>query len=196
MHLGAELARQDIALVYGGAARGLMGLMADSALAGGGTVIGVITRALVDREVAHRDLSQLEVVETMHERKARMGELADAFVMLPGGFGTYEEFVEAVTWNELGIHSKPCGILNIDGFFDGLLALVARAVDDRFIRPEHALIVQTDVEPAPLLEALRAYEPGTIDKRLDPGQRGSPVVCPSRCSTTMWRTWSFSAMRS
>ena len=127
--LGTMLADAGIGLVYGGASVGLMGVVADAVLASGGRVTGVITESLADHEIAHRGLTRLDVVRTMHERKARMAELSDAVIMLPGGFGTYEEFMEAVTWVHLGIHDKPCGVLNVDGFFDHLLRFLAHAVD-------------------------------------------------------------------
>ncbi len=132
--LGAGLAERGIGLVYGGASVGLMGEVADAALAAGGRATGVITESLAGHEIAHAALSDLHVVTTMHERKALMSELSDAFVMLPGGFGTCEEFMEAVTWTQLGIHDKRCGILNVDGFFDTLLAFLGHAVDQGFIR--------------------------------------------------------------
>jgi uncharacterized protein (TIGR00730 family) len=146
--LGATLAERNIGLVYGGASVGLMGVVADAALEAGGRVTGVITESLADHEIAHQGLAQLEVVHTMHERKARMAELSDAFIMLPGGFGTYEEFMEAVTWVQLGIHDKPCGILNIDAFFDDLLKFVSLAVELEFIQPQLAgrIVVDADLE--------------------------------------------------
>jgi uncharacterized protein (TIGR00730 family) len=146
--LGTELARRGIGLIYGGASVGLMGVLADAVLAAGGTATGVITEALAGHEIAHGELDRLHVVDTMHERKALMSELSDAFLMAPGGFGTYEEFLEAVTWAQLGLHDKNCGILNVDGFFDGLLAFFARAVESGFIRQRQfdALVVSDDVE--------------------------------------------------
>ena len=131
--LGAALAERDIGLVYGGASVGLMGVVADAVLAGGGRVTGVITESLADHEIAHHGLSRLDVVPTMHQRKARMSELSDAVIMMPGGVGTYEEFIEAVTWVHLGIHAKPCGILNVDGFYDHLLTFLSYAVERGFI---------------------------------------------------------------
>jgi uncharacterized protein (TIGR00730 family) len=123
--LGQGLARRGIGLVYGGASVGLMGLVADAAIAAGGTATGVITEALAGHEIAHTQLDRLHVVTTMHERKALMSELSDAFVMAPGGFGTYEEFLEAVTWAQLGLHDKRCGVFNVEGYFDDLLAFFA-----------------------------------------------------------------------
>jgi uncharacterized protein (TIGR00730 family) len=132
-HLGAALAQRDIGLVYGGASIGLMGVVANAVLNGGGRVTGVITESLADHEIAHPGLGRLDIVPTMHERKARMSELSDAVIMLPGGVGTYEEFLEAVTWVHLGIHAKPCGILNVDGFYDHLLTFLSHAVERGFI---------------------------------------------------------------
>lgn len=165
--MGAELASQGLDLVYGGASRGLMGAVADAALLKGARVTGVITKELVASEVAHTGLSSLEVVDTMHDRKARMAELSDAFVMLPGGFGTLEEFIEAVSWAQLGIHTKPCGLLNVNGFFNPLLAFIERAVAECFLRAEHAEMIQVADSPAELVRALRASLPVALDKRID-----------------------------
>jgi uncharacterized protein (TIGR00730 family) len=152
--LGRTMAARDIGLVYGGASVGLMGVVADAVLSANGRVVGIITESLADHEIAHGDLSRLEVVASMHERKARMAALSDAVIMLPGGFGTYEEFMETVTWVHLGIHDKPCGVLNVDGFFDHLLTFLAHAVDLGFIAPDllNSLVVSGD--PAVLLDAL------------------------------------------
>jgi uncharacterized protein (TIGR00730 family) len=152
--LGTMVAEAGIGLVYGGASVGLMGVVADAALAAGGPVTGVITESLADHEIAHSGLTRLDVVRSMHERKARMAELSDAVIMLPGGFGTYEEFMEAVTWVHLGIHDKPCGVLNVEGFFDHLLRFLTHAVSMEFIPAPLVddLIVSDD--PATLLGAL------------------------------------------
>ena len=168
---GATLARRGIRLIYGGGDVGLMGALADGVLSGGGDVHGVITRALEAKEIAHRGLGTLEVVETMHERKARMADMADAFVMLPGGFGTWDEFCEAVTWTQLGVHSKPCGVLEVAGYFDPLRALVEGATREGFIRPEHAGLVVMDSDPAALLDRLALWEPVRLDRWLDRRQR-------------------------
>jgi uncharacterized protein (TIGR00730 family) len=154
---GASLAARDIGLVYGGASIGLMGVVADAVITAGGRVTGVITESLAEHEIAHLTLTKLEVVASMHERKARMSALSDAFVMLPGGFGTYEEFMESVTWAQLGIHDKPCAILNVNGFFDELLAFLEHAVAMGFIKSErvHGLVVTDDVTS--LLDALAAW---------------------------------------
>ena len=152
----AELVRRRIGVVYGGAGVGLMGVLADAVVSGGGEAIGVIPGALVDREIAHPGLTKLHVVESMHERKAMMASLADAFVALPGGFGTFEEFCEAVTWTQLGLHQKRCGLLNVAGFYDSLLALFDRAVLDGFLKPQNRALVASEADPAALLDRLSA----------------------------------------
>jgi hypothetical protein len=157
--LGALLAERRIGLVYGGASVGVMGAVADAVLTGGGEVIGVIPKALVRRELAHDHLTELRVVESMHERKALMAELSDAVIALPGGFGTFEELFETITWSQLGIHRKAVGVLNVAGFYDSLLALVQHTVDEGFVPPEHlGLILKAD-EPEALLDLLIGYEP-------------------------------------
>jgi hypothetical protein len=152
--LGTLLAERGIGLVYGGASVGLMGCVADAVLASGGRATGVITESLADHEIAHAGLTRLDVVGTMHERKARMAELSDAVIMAPGGFGTYEEFMEAVTWVHLGIHEKPCGVLNVDGFFDHLLRFLAHAVRAGFIPPSLVDNLIVADEPGVLLDTL------------------------------------------
>jgi uncharacterized protein (TIGR00730 family) len=152
---GRRLAEAGVTIVYGGGKIGLMGAVADAALAAGGTVIGVIPQRLADREVAHGGLTELHVVASMHERKMRMAELADAFIALPGGYGTFEEFWEAVTWTQLGIHRKPCGLLNLDGFFDPTLAQIDRAVTEGFISRENRSLVIADDDVDGLIESLR-----------------------------------------
>jgi uncharacterized protein (TIGR00730 family) len=151
---GKLLAERRLGLVYGGGKIGLMGELADAALRHGGNVTGVITRHLEAREVAHLGLTQLRVVETMHERKAVMGELADAFVVLPGGMGTLDEMFEVATWAQLGIHSKPVGLLNVRGYFQLLDQFLARAVEEHFLRPEHRALVEICDEPVELLDLL------------------------------------------
>jgi uncharacterized protein (TIGR00730 family) len=146
--LGRELARRDITLVYGGSSIGLMGVLADAALAGGGRAVGVIPQSMVDREIAHRGLTQLHVVGSMHERKARMAGLADAFILLPGGFGSWDEFCEIVTWSQLGLHRKPCGIANVLDYYGPLLAQAARAVSERFVTEKS--LAEIVVEPDPV----------------------------------------------
>ncbi len=162
--MGEALARRGIGLVYGGGGIGLMGVLADAALSAGGEVIGVIPEALVVREVAHGGLTDLRVVASMHERKALMAELADAFVALPGGFGTLEEFCEALTWAQLGIHRKPCGLLNVEGFFDPLLSLFDHAVRERFVSPDHRSLVVVEDDPDRLLDALKYWEPPALER--------------------------------
>jgi uncharacterized protein (TIGR00730 family) len=164
---GAELARRGIGLVFGGGSVGLMREVADAALAGGGEVIGVIPEALVAMEVAHHGLADLRIVGSMHERKALMAELADAFVALPGGFGTLEEFCEVLTWSQLGLHAKPCGLLNVEGYYDPLLALFDHAVEERFVHPQHRGMVLRAASPGPLLDALAAYEPPVVEKWIE-----------------------------
>src|SRR3954470_20138266 len=157
--LGALLAERRIGLVYGGASVGMMGAVADAALRGGGEVIGVIPQALVQRELAHDHLTELRVVESMHERKALMAELSDAMIALPGGFGTFEELFETITWSQLGIHQKAIGILNVGGFYNGLLALVEHAIDEGFALPEHRGLIVSSPEPDALLDLILGYEP-------------------------------------
>jgi uncharacterized protein (TIGR00730 family) len=159
--LGDQLAGRGIRLVYGGGHVGLMGTVADAVLAGGGEAHGVITRALQAKEIAHTGLTSLQVTETMHERKAAMADAADAFVMLPGGFGTLDEFFEVLTWTQLGIHAKPCGILDVAGYFDPLRALFDGAVAGGFVRPAHRDMVIIDSDPARLLDRLAAWTPVT-----------------------------------
>ena len=165
---GTALARRGVELVYGGGRIGLMGAVADAALAAGGNVIGVIPKALVTREIAHLDLKDLRVVATMHERKALMAELADAFVALPGGFGTLEEFCEVLTWAQLGLHRKPCGLLNTDGFYDSLLAFLDHAAAEQFIRAQHRRMLVVENDPERLLDLLANARPPEPDERLKP----------------------------
>jgi uncharacterized protein (TIGR00730 family) len=146
--LGQALAQRELGLVYGGARVGLMGVVADSVLGAGGKVTGVLPRFMADKEVAHYGLTELIEVDSMHERKAKMAERADAFVVLPGGFGTLEEMMEVLTWAQLGLHRKPCGLLNIDGYYDPLCTQIDYAVRDGFLKPAHReiLIVEDDVD--------------------------------------------------
>lgn len=161
---GVLLAKSDIALVHGGGHVGLMGIVADAVLAGGGKAIGVIPRMLWDREVGHRNLSELHIVETMHERKAMMASLSDAFVALPGGLGTLEEIFEVWTWAQLGIHRKPLGFLDVLGFYAPLLSSLDRAVDAGFVRAQHRSMAIVDVDPASLLRRLSEYSPPVVAK--------------------------------
>jgi uncharacterized protein (TIGR00730 family) len=165
--MGATLARHHLGLVYGGGNIGLMGVVADTVLAEGGQVIGVIPQALVDKELAHRGVTELHVVRSMHERKAMMAELADAFIALPGGFGTLDEFCEILTWAQLGFHRKPCGLLNVNGFFDPFLSQIQHAVESRFIRDEHRALIHVEPTSEPLLRRLLIAHPPAIHKWID-----------------------------
>jgi hypothetical protein len=169
--LGRTLAERGIRLVYGGGHVGLMGTVADAVLGNGGKVHGVITRALQEMEVAHTGLDSLQVVETMHERKAAMADAADAFVMLPGGFGTLDEFFEVLTWTQLGIHVKASGILDAAGYFAPLRAFMDGAVNAGFVQPAHRDMVVVDDEPARLLDRLAAWTPVTVSKLLHRAER-------------------------
>jgi uncharacterized protein (TIGR00730 family) len=169
--LGAELVRRNMGLVYGGGNVGLMGVLADAVLGAGGEAIGVIPENLMAREVGHRGLTKLHIVGSMHERKALMADLSDAFVALPGGFGTLEEFCEVVTWSQLGLHAKPCGILNVMGFYTPLLEMFNHAVAERFLKPENRALVLARESPADLLQAVEAWRPVRVEKWLDRGTR-------------------------
>ncbi|WAL61913.1 LOG family protein [Thermocoleostomius sinensis] len=162
--LAQVLVQRQIELVYGGGRVGLMGIIADAVLAAGGKAIGVIPKALADKEVAHAGLSQLHLVSSMHERKALMADLADGFIAMPGGYGTFEEFCEVLTWTQLGIHQKPCGLLNVAGFYDLLLSMLDHATAEQFIRPMHRSLVLDAADPSELLDELAAFQPLTLDK--------------------------------
>jgi uncharacterized protein (TIGR00730 family) len=157
--LGTLLAARRIGLVYGGGRVGLMGVLADAALAAGGEVIGVIPRALATKEIAHDGVSELRVVASMHERKAEMAALADGFVALPGGFGMFEELLEVVTWAQLGLHAKPIGILNVAGYFDAFHVLVERAIEERFVHPGYRALLTYAENAEDLLDAMRRWRP-------------------------------------
>jgi len=157
--LASLLVRRGIDLVYGGGNVGLMGVLADTVLASGGKVTGVIPESLMAREVGHLGLTELRVVSSMHERKAVMSDLSDAFIALPGGFGTLEEFCEVVTWSQLGIHEKPCGLLNVDGHYDPLLRLFDDAVREGFLHPDNRALVLDDDAPERLLEKMAQFTP-------------------------------------
>jgi uncharacterized protein (TIGR00730 family) len=169
--LGRTLAERKLRLVYGGAAVGLMGALADAALAAGGIVVGVIPEALVQREIAHSGLSEFHPVASMHARKARMADLADAFIALPGGAGTLEEFFEIWTWAQLGHHRKPVGLLNVDGFFDLLLPFLDHQRQERFMRQEHRDMLLTDTNAARLLDRFETYIPPNVEKWIRTGER-------------------------
>ena len=165
--LGQSLVRRGFELVYGGARVGLMGAVADSVLASGGHVTGVIPQALVDREVAHTGLSDLRVVSSMHERKALMADLSDGFVALPGGWGTLEELFEVLTWAQLGLHRKPCGLLNVDGYFDPLLTFLQHAVTEGFVKAEFERMLPVEASADTLLDRFAACEPPQLRKWID-----------------------------
>src|SRR4249919_1896970 len=156
--MGSLLAKRGIGLVYGGGHVGLMGVIADACLAGGGEVIGVIPQSLADREIAHGGLTDLRIVDSMHTRKAMMADLSDAFIAMPGGVGTFEEFFEAVTWTQLGLHRKACGLLNVDGFYSSLEGFIDRVVAEGFIKPLHRGVIVVDGDPTRLLDRLIATD--------------------------------------
>ena len=165
--MATELVNRKIGLVYGGSKVGLMGVLADAVLGAGGEAVGVIPKNLMEREVGHAGLSKLHVVQSMHERKALMADLSDAFIALPGGFGTLEEFCEVVTWSQLGLHAKPCGILNVLEYYSPLLAMFDHAVEERFLKPENRALVLARASPAELLRALEEWRPLRVEKWLD-----------------------------
>lgn len=164
---GALLAERGLTLVYGGSRVGLMGRLADAALDAGGEVVGVIPRALTAREVAHEGLTELHVVDSMHERKALMAELADGFLALPGGLGTLEEFFEVLTWSQLGLHRKPCGLLDVGGYFEALVRFLDHAVTQGFLAETHRRMIQVDSEPEALLRRLDSYEPPRLPRWIE-----------------------------
>ncbi len=165
--LGKILANSGLDLVYGGGNVGLMGEVANSTLKNGGKVIGVIPKALSDKELSHKGLTELHVVNTMHERKAMMSELSDAFIALPGGIGTLEEFFEVMTWAQLGFQKKPCGLLNVRGYYSHIINFMDHMADERFIRLEHRGIMLVDTDEALLVEKLKNYKPSFNEKWLD-----------------------------
>lgn len=169
--LGGALARRGIRLVFGGGSVGLMGVLADAAMARGGEAVGVIPRALYRKEVAHQGLTRLHVVASMHERKAMMADLADAFLALPGGLGTLEELAEVLTWAQLGLHAKPCGLLDVAGYWRPLIRFLDHAVEERFLGPSHRRLVTVERSPAVLLDRLQRWRPPAhlrrwIDRRV------------------------------
>jgi len=166
--LGHLLADRGITVVYGGGRVGLMGALADAALAAGGSVVGVIPEALRRREVAHESLTELHVVQTMHERKQLMADRSDGFIAMPGGFGTFEEFCEVLTWSQLGLHTKPCGLLNVKGYYAGLLALFDHAVADQLLQARNRAMVIAESEPEALLDAMGQYHAPAVEKWLTP----------------------------
>lgn len=166
--LGAEFARRGIELVYGGGNVGLMGVVADAVLAAGGRAIGVIPEALMAKELGHRGVQDLRVVKTMHERKAMMAELADGFIAMPGGIGTFEEFFEILTWAQLGFHAKPCALLNVNGFYDPLLQLVDHSIEEGFVKAKQRALVLVEADFSKLIERMAnhhvPYEPKWIGR--------------------------------
>jgi uncharacterized protein (TIGR00730 family) len=162
--LGSVLARRGIGLVYGGSRIGLMGRLAESVLEAGGEVIGVIPRPLVDRELAHSELHELVVTESMHERKTEMAARSDGFIAAPGGLGTLEEFFEVLTWAQLGFHRKPCGVLDVDGYYGPLHGLLEHAVREGFLHEAHRRMVLFETDPGALLDRMVAYEPPTVPR--------------------------------
>jgi uncharacterized protein (TIGR00730 family) len=157
--MGSMLAKRGLRLVYGGGQVGLMGTLADATLEEGGEVIGVIPEALVAKEIAHTGISELHVVGSMHERKKLMADLSDGFVTLPGGYGTLEEFLEVLSWAQLGIHEKPCGLLDVDGYYEPLAHLFDKAVEEGFLHPDHRSLVLTEEDPRRLLDKMERYAP-------------------------------------
>jgi uncharacterized protein (TIGR00730 family) len=169
--LGAELSRRKIGLVYGGGNVGLMGAIADSVLEAGGEAIGVIPEHLMTLEIGHQRLTKLHIVHSMHERKALMADLSDGFIALPGGFGTLEEFCEVLTWSQLGLHAKPCGIVNVLGYYTPLLAMLDHAVQERFLKPQNRALVLARDTPSELLKAFEDWRPVHVEKWLDQDAR-------------------------
>ena len=167
VELGRFLTEQGLGLVYGGGRVGLMGVVADAVLAHGGQVIGVIPQPMVSREIWHSGLTELRIVPSMHARKSLMAELADAFIALPGGFGTFEEFCEMITWSQLGRHRKPCGLLNVAGYYDPLLQMFDHAVAEGFLKRENRELVLASPSCQELLEKMQAFEPVMVRKWIE-----------------------------
>ncbi len=165
--MGQALVKRGLGLVYGGGNVGLMGVIADEVKSLGGEVIGVIPQALAEKELAHTDLSDLHVVKSMHERKALMADLSDGFIAMPGGYGTFEEFCEVLTWAQLGFHRKPCGLLNVEGYYSPMLILFDHAVIEGFVREQHRPLVLTDDDPGCLLDMFENYKPQHLEKWID-----------------------------
>ncbi|AZK45074.1 TIGR00730 family Rossman fold protein [Paenibacillus lentus] len=163
--LGSCLAEHQYRLVYGGSRNGLMGAAANAAMAAGGEVIGVMPSGLSTGEMVHRELTQLIEVDGMHARKAKMGELADGFIALPGGFGTYEELFEVLCWSQIGIHQKPIGLLNVRGFYDPLIQMVKHSINEGFSNSSHLSLINISSEPAELLQMMESYEPQILEKK-------------------------------
>ncbi len=168
--LGRALTARSLGLVYGGASIGVMGAIADAVLESGGEAIGIIPEALAVKEVAHQHLTRQHVVSSMHERKAMMAELSDGFIAMPGGWGTIEELFEILTWAQLGFHEKPCGLLNVHGYFDGLFAFLEHAVEEQFVKPEYRPMLIMEDSPEDLLERFDRYRAPQVRKWLTPSQ--------------------------
>lgn len=168
--LARELVKRDIGLVYGGASVGIMGAVADAVLAQGGRVIGIIPEGLMRKELGHRNLTELHVVSSMHERKTMMAERSDGFIALPGGAGTLEEIFETWTWAQLGMHEKPCGLLNVAGYYDLLAGFLNHALQESFMRAEHRAMLIVENDPAALLDRYADYTPPTVSKWIEPGE--------------------------
>lgn len=164
--LAQALVARDLGLVYGGASIGLMGLVADTVLQLGGRAVGVIPHALARKEVAHKSLTELHITQSMHERKTLMAELSDGFIAMPGGIGTFEEIFEVWTWAQLGIHAKPCGLLNVAGYYDGLTRFLDHAAEEQFLKPQHRGVLIVEQEPVALLDRFAAYQAPSVQKWL------------------------------
>jgi len=168
--LARALVDRDLGLVYGGAGIGLMGLVADTVLQLGGRAVGVIPAALARKEVVHKGLSELHITQSMHERKTMMAELSDGFIAMPGGIGTFEEIFEIWTWAQLGIHAKPCGLLNVAGYYDALTTFLDHAATEQFLKPQHRSLLIVEHEPEALLDRFASYQPPSVQKWLDPDE--------------------------
>jgi uncharacterized protein (TIGR00730 family) len=168
--LGEQLVERDLGLVYGGAGIGVMGAIADAVLTRGGQAIGVIPESLAVKEVAHEGLTEQHVVASMHDRKALMAELSDGFIALPGGWGTIEEIFEVLTWAQLGFHEKPCGLLNVNGYFDGLFAFLEHAIDQQFVKPAHRQMLIMETDASRLLDRFGGYVAPKVRKWISPSQ--------------------------
>jgi len=168
--LAQALVARDLGLVYGGASIGLMGLVADTVLQLGGRAVGVIPHALARKEVAHKNLTELHITQSMHERKTLMAELSDGFIAMPGGIGTFEEIFEVWTWAQLGIHAKPCGLLNVAGYYDGLTTFLDHAAAEQFLKPQHRSVLIVEQEPEALLDRFAGYQSPSVRKWLGAGE--------------------------
>jgi uncharacterized protein (TIGR00730 family) len=173
--LARTLVSDNIALIYGGGNVGLMGVIADEVIRLGGEATGVIPKALMDKEVGHGGLTRLHIVKDMHERKALMADLSDAFIAMPGGIGTLEELFEVFTWSQLGLHDKPIGLLNVDGFYNGLITFLQHVVAERFLKTEQASLLVHEPAPRALLERIKTFKPPPHDKLLDPASAGKII---------------------